>query len=130
MNRGKRFSRSNLDDGRDHVFSLLKATRFFLMDIRLSLFRRTGRVFSTPDHTFSYSPPSHSRLCRVRPLLPFQLRVPHILVLCGPIAGAIFLLVEPSQTSLLPLHLFLLLGRLFSLDLCRRDSVLFYRSQL
>lgn len=98
MKRGKHFSRSNRDDGRDHIVSLLRATRFFLIDIRVGLFRGSGKVFTIPDHTLSDSSPSHARL-------PFQVHLPHILAHYIPTAGAIFLLPEPSQTFLLPWHL-------------------------
>jgi len=48
-----------------------------------------------------------------------------------PTARAILLLPEPSQASLLPLHLpFLLPVRLFPADLRRMDSFTFFRSQL
>lgn len=42
VNKGKHFSRSNLNDARD--ISLLKTTQWFLMEIRMGLFRETGRV--------------------------------------------------------------------------------------
>lgn len=123
---GKYFSRSNLDDGRDHIVSLLKATEWFLIKIRMGLFRCNGSCIWRCN-----SLPSHLKFCRVKSLLSFQLHLLHILVQYTPIAGAIFLVPEPSQTFLLPLHLlFLLPERLFPLNLCRTDSLLLSRSHL
>lgn len=64
--KGKHCSRSKLDNRRDAIISLLRAAKFFLIEMRMGLFRGTGRTLTVLAHTF-LTLPSPLRLCRISP---------------------------------------------------------------
>lgn len=119
VNRGKHFSRSNLNDARD--ISLLKTTQWFLMEIRMGLFRGTGRVRPHVFLLFTFT---------------FKALQDQALVLFPTSSPPHSYSQHSKGRSHLPapwtfLHsLFLMPGRLFPIDLYRMDSLLLLRSQL
>lgn len=93
----------------------------------MGLFRETGRVRPHVFLLFTFT----FKALQDQALVLFPTSPPPHPCSHTPRAGAIFLLPEPSYTSLLPLYsLFLLPGRLLPIDLYRMDSLLLLKSQL